>query len=120
MSAATNAKFDYQSIGLCRVCSYPLRGLAEDRCPECGACFNAKDPTTMDLGPALRPRISRDWLLPTGRWARICVWLVTLMAIALGAIPLPWPIVLLASMFVWLMLTIALGVRAGMRLHAMR
>ncbi len=120
MNGTANAKFDYQSIALCRVCSYRLRGLPEERCPECGTYFDAKDPTTMDLGLALRPRISRDWLLPTGRWARRCLWLVTLLAIALGAIPLPWAVVLLGSMFPWLILGVALRVRTGMRRRAVR
>lgn len=33
----------------CLGCDYPLNGLTENRCPECGREFNPRDPKSMRL-----------------------------------------------------------------------
>ncbi len=43
----------------CRRCSYPLRGLPEQRCPECGQAFDPGDPKTYTRTSAQRRRARR-------------------------------------------------------------
>ena len=45
----------------CRQCHYPLVGLSEHRCPECGTPFDPRDPTTVDFHP--RPQAVTPWKL---------------------------------------------------------
>jgi hypothetical protein len=52
-------------LPLCLGCNYSLRGLAENRCPECGREFNLQDPTTFNNARPLR-WIDRKLLRPIG------------------------------------------------------
>jgi hypothetical protein len=54
------------ATGLCMDCNYPLRDLAESRCPECGRAFVAHDPRTMNMGAPITATIL--WLLGPVRW----------------------------------------------------
>src|SRR5438105_2001693 len=57
-----------QTQARCLSCHYALRGLMENRCPECGRAFDPGDPRTMNLGP--RSRWAR-WLIgPLPTWVR--------------------------------------------------
>src|SRR4051794_26855319 len=58
---------DAAPVGLCLGCNYPLRGLADPRCPECGRAFDPADPRTMNPGRPLGP-VARQLLRPIGRW----------------------------------------------------
>ena len=100
--AAWADNVDYTKQGaLCRQCGYLLRGLSEDRCPECGGSFNRRDPTTMKVPgyqkPAVRPQPTFGgqimlastmatlytvlpaqfacgaWLVGVAAWATVCV-----------------------------------------------
>jgi hypothetical protein len=74
--------------GFCLKCRYPLRGLPEPRCPECGTVFHPNDRHTFlvagqrPIGPTAR------WLYrPPGRVFRfICVF-VALLAFLSGISP---------------------------------
>ena len=54
----------------CRQCAYPLIGLPENRCPECGQVFNLDDPKTYATDPRPQPKVT----------SIICAYLVTLFA----------------------------------------
>lgn len=56
---------DFSEIGLCRGCRYPLRGLPQHRCPECGQPFDPYDPRTMKMAHKLAA-IARWMLRPLG------------------------------------------------------
>lgn len=45
----------------CLQCNYDMRGLPENRCPECGAAFDPTDPTSFKLTPD-RERAWPGWL----------------------------------------------------------
>jgi hypothetical protein len=49
----------------CLGCNYLLRGLPENRCPECGREFDPNDPRTMNLGSVIGAA-ARWWLSPPG------------------------------------------------------
>jgi hypothetical protein len=49
----------------CLSCGYLLRGLTENRCPECGRPFDPNDPRTVNLGRQVGP-VARLWLRPPG------------------------------------------------------
>lgn len=51
--------------GRCRKCDYPLRGLIENRCPECGRPFDPGDPKTMRFGRR-GERVQRWLIKPLG------------------------------------------------------
>jgi hypothetical protein len=53
---------------LCLGCNYPLRGLPENRCPECGLDFDPADDWTMNLGRPMTP-FARDLIRSETRWA---------------------------------------------------
>jgi hypothetical protein len=69
--------------GLCLDCNYPLRGLADPRCPECGRAFDAADARSFNPGKPM-PRWMRWWLKPAGRGMLICA---ALAALALATVP---------------------------------
>ena len=59
----------------CRACGYLLRGLTTNRCPECGAVFDAEAVDTVDEGnarpvPTTTPAERREWAL-----ASLTCWL---------------------------------------------
>jgi hypothetical protein len=65
----------------CLGCDYPLRGLPQHRCPECGRVFDPADATTFNPGLTL-PLIVRWSLRPAG--PLLCLWaLVAAIALAL-------------------------------------
>jgi hypothetical protein len=55
------------SSALCLCCNYPLKGLGQPRCPECGHAFEPQDVRTYNTGKPLG-RVARWWLKPTGVW----------------------------------------------------
>jgi hypothetical protein len=65
---------------LCLGCNYPLRGLADRRCPECGQDFDPNDADTFITGGRWG-RLARWWLKPTRRWIDLCALLAGLMLI---------------------------------------
>src|SRR5579862_2002337 len=74
--------------GRCRACDYPLHGLTENRCPECGLQFDPDDPRTMRFGR--RGEWVQRWLVkPVG-------WPTSVLALAAtGGVPAltRWPAV---------------------------
>ena len=63
----------------CLGCNYPLRGLPEHVCPECGRAFNPSDPSTYRQGP-WRP-YWRRWVGPPRRLHIVGLVGVTALAI---------------------------------------
>jgi hypothetical protein len=49
----------------CLGCNYPLRGLPENRCPECGRVFDPNNRATMNLGRPISAA-ARFWQNPPG------------------------------------------------------
>ena len=66
-------------LGLCRGCDYPLRGLTEHRCPECGRPFDPSDPTTMNLGRPIG-RLGRLFLRPIG-WPTVALAVLAMLGV---------------------------------------
>jgi hypothetical protein len=52
--------------GRCLKCDYPLQGLTESRCPECGRRFDPADPKTMRFGR--RGERTQRWLIKPVGW----------------------------------------------------
>jgi hypothetical protein len=46
--AQRNDQVQCEVTMLCKSCHYPLKQLAEPRCPECGRAFDPHDPTTFE------------------------------------------------------------------------
>lgn len=63
----------------CLGCDYPLRGLSEPRCPECGRPFDPADPATVNLGRRIG-RVGRFLLKPIGRPTALLAALATAAA----------------------------------------
>lgn len=59
-----NEKYITKPTMWCRYCGYPLNGLSEDRCPECGRTFESADPRTFRRSP----------IPPYAIWRRIAAW----------------------------------------------
>jgi hypothetical protein len=66
----------------CLHCGYALRGLSENRCPECGRAFDPADPLTF-TSPLFRQRLRLAFWLPA---LLFCTTFITLF---LGPILLP-------------------------------
>jgi hypothetical protein len=78
-SAADKTSLETLDGALCLGCNYPLRGLRDKRCPECGQAFDPDDPWTMNIGRPMPPLVRR-LIAPPARTA----WAVFFLAI--GAI----------------------------------
>ncbi len=102
------------SLGpLCVACNYPLRGLSEDRCPECGRAFDPRDAMTMNVGRSLSGW-HRFWLRPPGRVFHALVVLGALVTLAAGSAPGAYLVLILVLLPLWF----ALGTWWGMRVLA--
>jgi hypothetical protein len=77
-------------IGRCIDCNYPLQGLAEPRCPECGRGFDPANPKTMNLGRPIGPR-ARLLSRPTGRPTVVVALLALVAMLAVTRPPLGAP-----------------------------
>jgi len=101
-------------IGLCWECNYPLRGLPESRCPECGRTFDPDDPASMNLGKPMG-RLAKRLLRPDAWYGRIVVCYVLLAMV--GSVLLPmnrWA--LLQTFFVfWMLMSAPYLVRRTLR-----
>ena len=62
---------------VCLDCGYLLRGLPEEKCPECGRPFDADDPNTYEIPEAEKQfRVTPSNLAGTGMGVYICCLLV--------------------------------------------
>src|SRR5687767_10927483 len=73
-SSASEGLSPEPTVALCRGCDYPLRGLSENRRPECGRPFDPTDPTTMNFGRPIG-RLGRLLLRPIG-WPTVALGLL--------------------------------------------
>jgi hypothetical protein len=91
------------SAFFCRHCQYPLRGLTEHRCPECGQAFDPADATTMNVGRPLS-KFARRCLNPTGYWfAGLSAANAAFILVATAAPGWYWGLVML-SLLIWLLI----------------
>jgi hypothetical protein len=99
VTSAPVSPFDPRDGALCLGCNYPLRGLREFRCPECGREFDPDDPWTMNIGRPMPPLVRR-LIAPPARpaWA---AFFLAIGAILWGAAWLPGgQFVLIGGMFI--------------------
>lgn len=54
-----NAALGASPSGFCMGCSYPLTGLSDHRCPECGRSFDPANPRSYRLAPLTRFQVVR-------------------------------------------------------------
>ena len=95
---------------LCLGCNYPLRGLHESRCPECGRAFDPDDPWTMNIGRPMPP-LARALIAPPAR-AAWTVFFLAIGAILWGAAWLAGgQFVLMAGMFLLALNVVYRGIR---------
>jgi hypothetical protein len=115
-------------LGRCLTCDYPLHGLAEPRCPECGRSFDPRRPETMNFARHAGP-VAR-WLMSPIGWptyaafiavALLAQWLTREQDLSMTASNLFLPVVLFAllavTQMVWMVIRAAvsdlLAVRPG-------
>ena len=72
MGVATQPR-DVADGATCLGCGYPLRGLSDPRCPECGRAFDPTDPYSVDSLAYAQRRLRRAL-----HWAPLAVWIATL------------------------------------------
>ncbi len=65
MSLIDSSSGEHTHSLYCYECGYALRGLEDQRCPECGGIFDPSDHHTVTTKKPLGP-IARWWLRPTG------------------------------------------------------
>lgn len=93
----------------CLDCDYPLKGLTEKRCPECGREFNPRDTSTMRT-PETPSRFAQWIMRPPGRRSFWLTIVGTAFTLACGAAPggyLGFGFVILF----WMLLLPAWGIR---------
>lgn len=91
--------------GHCRSCRYPLIGLDQHRCPECGRTFDPDDPKTMYyLGAP--GWLARHFLRPPGRLLEIATAIASLLM--LYALTAPRICIIAILLFIPLLLGCAL------------
>lgn len=77
-SETQTVRLPEDTTALCRECNYPLRGLSENRCPECGHPFDPSDPWTMNTGRPM-PKFAWRLVLPVGPLIRATWYLAFAM-----------------------------------------
>jgi hypothetical protein len=99
-----------ESLARCQGCQYPLRGLTEARCPECGRPFDPADPTTMwhDRVPG---RVGRFFLKPPGWPLNTATILVGLMMLVAASGPGTYFGLFALALLAWLVIVTAWFVR---------
>ena len=80
-------QIDVPEGALCLGCNYPLRGLPEARCPECGRTFDPSNSWTMNTGRPM-PAWARKLIEPVG-WPTQIVFYISAAAVVWGAAWLP-------------------------------
>jgi hypothetical protein len=102
----------------CRGCRYPLRGLRENRCPECGRVFDPAEPRTMRL-PHRPARLVR-WLLRPQTWLGRSLLPIAVIAAAWGSREPGWENLVL-QLGIWIVAGCVIGtVPAWIALAALR
>ena len=104
---------------LCVGCNYPLRGLTEFRCPECGRPFDPDRSLTMNLGLPM-PRVARAVLGPTGRWARVLVWSLFAAGVVVPGWVAPTDWLAILWLLMWGAMLVVLWSRSAMRWAVVR
>jgi hypothetical protein len=101
---------------LCWRCNYPLHGLGEPRCPECGRPFDPADPDSMNLGRPMGAFVRR--LLRPAPWFEPVVYAYLLVMLGVGALfPLSRWSMIMAFFATWLLLGVPYFLRSAAR-HA--
>lgn len=77
------ADTDQPAIRYCRACSYPLRAIDSEACPECGRAFDPKDPRTTTAHSAGPVRTAIAGFVRVLIW---CLIAITLLSIAYSAL----------------------------------
>ena len=103
MASTAIAGLDQNGLGLCLECNYSLRGLPDQRCPECGRTFDPGDPRTMNMGRPIG-RGLRCCLRPVGRVHLGLTILSALLLLAGASSPAGYFLVLSAGMVGFLLL----------------
>lgn len=98
---------------LCLNCNYPLRGLVEPRCPECGRPFDPTDATTMNIG---RPLSSwcRARLRPPNQWFNAVAVVAGVWTLAAWSGPDAYLLMLLGALGLWLLIGVWWALRAAL------
>src|SRR4051812_6279677 len=76
-----------ETTGLCWECGYPLRGLASNRCPECGRPFDPADATTMNMGRSVGG-LSKWLMRPPGWPLHVLMAVAVLLSLWAAVVPL--------------------------------
>src|SRR5690242_19490405 len=84
--ADSKSTSDVRRISRCLGCDYPLRGLTEPRCPECGRAFDPRDITSVNVGRPLGA-FGRLLVSPPGRWSYFVAYLPFLLLLWAAAYP---------------------------------
>lgn len=87
-------------VGLCWNCNYDLRGLSENRCPECGKPFNPADPATMNMGRPIG-RYAGFLFQPPGIPMHVAVAIGMAWAFVAFAAPGPYLGALILAFWYW-------------------
>jgi hypothetical protein len=88
-------------VARCLMCDYSLRGLPENRCPECGRAFDPDDPRTMNMGRE-PGKLARLWLRPPGRLLNGLILANALLTLAAFSGPAPYFLLVLLCFAAWL------------------
>jgi len=119
VGAEMEAVLPTDSPACCLNCRYPLHGLTEPRCPECGRAFDPSDPTSMWV-PGVPGKLARALLRPPGRLFDGLVIAVGVLVLLDAAVPgntICFAVVLvgmcLAAGFVWIVHLLGFLVTAG-------
>lgn len=87
----------------CLGCDYPLKGLTENRCPECGRVFDPGHPDTMRT--AQTPGKIARWLMQPPKWpSHSFTCLAALIMVASAAAPEGYFALTLISAYIWIVL----------------
>lgn len=85
----------------CLTCDYPLIGLNESRCPECGQTFDLSDATTFYSGAKPVGAVGRFFWKPPGKYFHCACGITVFITLFANSVPEGYFLLMILCIYLW-------------------
>lgn len=96
---------------LCLGCDYPLIGLSESRCPECGRAFDLGDSATFYTGAKPVGTVGRCSLKPPGKYFHCACGVAAFLTLFANSVPEGYFLPMILCIYLWGALAVTWWIR---------